>query len=156
MSGITLCLWFNGCAEEATAFYAGLFSDARIVDISRNRTSESGEPSSARVVIMELMGQKIIAINGGAEFPLTPAISLLVSCETQEEVDRYWDGLADGGKPMRCGWITDRFGVTWQIIPTALQKLLGGGDAQRAERAMAAACEMSRIDIAALLRAAEG
>ncbi len=156
MSSITLCLWFNGCAEEATAFYAGLFPDTRIIDISRNRAAEGDGPGSARVVTMELMGQKIIAINGGAEFPLTPAISLLVSCETQQQVDRYWDGLAVDGKPMRCGWITDRFGVTWQIIPTALQKLLGGGDAQRAGRAMTAACEMSKIDIAALLRAAEG
>jgi predicted 3-demethylubiquinone-9 3-methyltransferase (glyoxalase superfamily) len=155
MSKITLCLWFNGRAEEATAFYAGLFADTRIVEISRNRKSEDGEPDPARVVTMDLMGQKIIAINGGDEFALTPAISLLVSCETQEEVDRYWEGLATGGKPMRCGWITDRFGITWQIIPAALQKLLGG-DAQRAGRAMAAACEMSRIDIAGLLRAAEG
>ncbi|MCI4678059.1 VOC family protein [Rhodoblastus acidophilus] len=151
---ITLCLWFNGCAEEATALYAGLFPESRVIDVSRYGDGEHGAPGAARIVTMELFGQKITAINGGGEFALTPAMSLLISCETQAEVDRYWDGLAAGGKPMRCGWITDRFGVTWQIIPAQFKRLIS--DPNTGGRVMAAACEMTKVDIAALERAAQG
>jgi predicted 3-demethylubiquinone-9 3-methyltransferase (glyoxalase superfamily) len=150
---ITLCLWFDGCAEDATAFYAGLFPNSRVVDISRYGQGERGEAGAARVVTMELFGQNIIAINGGKEFALTPAMSLLISCETQAEVDLYWDALAEGGMPMRCGWITDRFGVTWQIVPAQFKRLIG--DPATGGQVMAAACEMAKLDIAALRAAAE-
>ncbi len=142
---ITLSLWFGSCAEEAARFYVDTFGDGRIVNVSRH-------DGKVMAVTFELFDQTYLALNGG-ESAFTPAASLLVSCETQDEIDRYWGPLAEGGKPMRFGWIADRFGLTWQIVPARLKSLLGGA---RAGQVMAAACQMEKIDLAALIHAAEG
>ena len=149
---ITLSLWFDGCAEEAAQFYVDTFGDGRIVNVSRHGEGGPRPAGEVMAATFELFGQTYAAINGGGEFAFTPALSLLVSCETQAEIDRYWDRLADGGKPMRFGWIADRFGLTWQIVPARLKSMLSS---EHAGRVMAAACQMSKIDLAALLRAAE-
>jgi predicted 3-demethylubiquinone-9 3-methyltransferase (glyoxalase superfamily) len=150
---ITLSLWFDNCAEEAAKFYVSTFGDGRIVNVSHHGEGGPRPAGEVMAVTFELFGQTYAALNGGGESAFTPAASLLVSCDTQDEIDRYWGLLAEGGKPMRFGWIADRFGLTWQIVPAALKSLLGG---DRAGRVMAAACQMEKIDLAALLRAAEG
>jgi predicted 3-demethylubiquinone-9 3-methyltransferase (glyoxalase superfamily) len=142
---VTVSLWFGDCAEEAAQFYVATFGDGRIVNVSRHG-------GKVMAVTFELFGQTYLALNG-AESVFTPALSLLVSCETQDEIDRYWGPLAEGGKPMRFGWIADRFGLTWQIVPAQLKSLLGG---EQAGRVMAAACQMQKIDLAALIHAAKG
>ncbi|WP_374545624.1 VOC family protein [Rhodoblastus sp.] len=152
MQKVTLSLWFNGCAEQAAAFYISCFGDGRIIDVSRHGEGGPRPAGEVMAVTFELFGQRYAAINGGPEFAFSPALSLLVSCETQDEIDRYWAKLAEGGKPARCGWITDRFGVTWQIIPAQFKSLLS--DSSTAGRVMAAACRMEKIDLAALERAA--
>jgi predicted 3-demethylubiquinone-9 3-methyltransferase (glyoxalase superfamily) len=150
MQKVTLSLWFDGRAEEAAAFYVDCFGDGRILDVSRYGEGGRRPAGGAIAVTFELFGQRYAAINGGPEYAFTPALSLLVSCESQEEVDRYWDRLIEGGKPMRCGWITDRFGLTWQIMPKQFMALM----AKSKGRAMAVACQMEKIDLAALERAA--
>ena len=152
MQKVTLSLWFNGCAEQAAAFYVDCFGDARIVDVSRFPDDGPRPAGGVMAVTFELFGQRYAAINGGPEFAFSPALSLLVSCATQDEIDRYWAKLSEGGKPMRCGWITDRYGVTWQIIPTEFKSLIA--DPKAAGRVFAAACRMDKIDLAALERVA--
>jgi predicted 3-demethylubiquinone-9 3-methyltransferase (glyoxalase superfamily) len=157
MSTIAPCLWFDGVAEEAAMFYSGLFPDSRITAISR---AASDTPSNRRgdviTVEFELFGQRYIGLNGGPQFPFTEAISLQVECDDQAEVDRYWDALVTDGEESMCGWLKDRYGLSWQIVPRRLHELLAGADPAASERAMRAMLGMRRLDIAALEAAYAG
>jgi predicted 3-demethylubiquinone-9 3-methyltransferase (glyoxalase superfamily) len=156
MQKIVPFLWFDRQAEEAMHFYTSIFPRSRAGKVTRYGDGGPFPKGTAMTVSFELEGQEFHALNGGPEHPFTPAISLLVSCETQAEVDQLWAKLSDGGKPGPCGWLEDRYGVSWQIIPTALPRLLGDADPERAARAVQAMLGMQKIDIAALERAAAG
>jgi predicted 3-demethylubiquinone-9 3-methyltransferase (glyoxalase superfamily) len=158
MSKISPCLWFDGEAEEAAKFYVSLLPDSRIEKIQKNTVdSPAGKAGSVLVVEFTLAGQRFMALNGGMRFEHTHAVSFKIDCADQAEVDRLWDALlADGGSPEQCGWLKDRFGVSWQIVPTALPKYLGGPDAAGAQRAMQAMMGMIKLDIEGLRRAYEG
>jgi predicted 3-demethylubiquinone-9 3-methyltransferase (glyoxalase superfamily) len=158
MSKISPCLWFDGEAEEAAKFYVSLLPDSRIDRIQKNLVDgPAGKAGGVLVVQFTLAGQEYMALNGGRRFEYTHAVSFKVDCVDQTEVDRLWDGLsADGGQVERCGWLRDRFGLYWQIVPSVLPELLGGPDRAGAERAMAAMLQMTKLDIAALQRAYEG
>ena len=157
MSKIAPCLWFDGEAEEAARFYVSLLPDSRIDHVQKNVTdSPAGKAGSVLIVKFTLAGQHFLALNGGTRFEYTPAISFQVDCADQAEVDRLWDGLSDGGSTERCGWLKDRYGVSWQIVPSVLPQLLGDPDPARAKRAFDAMMQMKRIDIAALERTADG
>ncbi|AXQ58432.1 MULTISPECIES: VOC family protein [Streptomyces] len=157
MQKITTNLWFDGQAEEAAAFYTSLFEDARVLGVERFTEAGPGEPGSVVTVTFQLAGQEFVAINGGPEFTFTEAISLSVDCETQEEVDRYWEALtADGGEEVQCGWLKDKYGLSWQIVPRALVELLASSDREAAARATRAMLEMKKLDIQALRDAAAG
>jgi len=151
---ITPFLWFDDNAEEAINFYVSIFRNSRIVRTSRYGDAGPGPKGTVMSATFELEGQTFQALNGGPHFKFTPAISLFVSCDTQEEVDYYWDRLlAGGGKPTQCGWLTDRFGLSWQVIPRQLGEMLGDKDPQRSQRVMKAMLAMVKIDVAALKRA---
>ena len=154
MQQINPFLWFDGQAEEAANFYVSTFDDSSIIEVSRYPEGTPGPAGSVMTVTFRLKGQELIALNGGPEFTFTPAISLLVHCADQDEVDRYWSRLTDGGTTQQCGWVTDRFGVTWQIVPDRLGELLGDPDPGRANRAMQAMLQMDKIEIKALEDAA--
>jgi predicted 3-demethylubiquinone-9 3-methyltransferase (glyoxalase superfamily) len=158
MSKITPCLWFDGTAEEAARFYVSLLPDSRIDNIMRAPADNPSTPKGAVLVVeFTLAGQRFMGLNGGPQFPFTEAVSFMVDCADQAEVDRLWDALtADGGSPGRCGWLKDRYGLSWQIVPRALPQLLGGPDRERAGRAMQAMMTMSKIDIDGLRRAYDG
>ncbi|MET7511241.1 VOC family protein [Streptomyces albidoflavus] len=157
MQKITTNLWFDGQAEEAAAFYTSLFEDARVLGVERFTEAGPGEPGSVVTVTFQLAGQEFVAINGGPEFTFTEAISLSVDCETQEEVDRYWEALtADGGEEVQCGWLKDKYGLSWQIVPRALVELLASSDREAAARTTRAMLEMKKLDIQALRDAAAG
>jgi predicted 3-demethylubiquinone-9 3-methyltransferase (glyoxalase superfamily) len=158
MSKISPCLWFNGEAEEAANFYVSLLPDSRIEKIQRNTTdSRGGKAGTVLVVDFTLAGQRFMALNGGMKVEYTHAISFKIDCADQAEVDRLWDALlADGGRAQQCGWLSDRYGVSWQIVPTALLKYLSGPDAAGAQRAMQAMLGMVKLDIEGLKRAYEG
>ena len=157
MSKISPCLWFDGEAEEAANFYVSLLSNSRIDQVQRNVTdSPAGKAGTVLTVAFTLAGQRFLALNGGTRFEYTPAISFMVDCAHQAEVDRLWDALSDGGAPNRCGWLKDRYGVSWQIVPTVLPKLLGDRDRVKAQRVMQAMLQMSKLDIAALEAAHAG
>ena len=150
MQKITPFLLLDGKAEEAMNFYTSVFKNSKIVDVAR-----SGDAGPVFSATIELDGERFHLLNTGPKADFTAAISFFVNCETQAEVDELWDQLADGGTPLRCGWLKDKFGVHWQIIPTALGRLLRDKDAARSKRAMQAMMQMSKIDIAGLERAAE-
>lgn len=159
MKDIVLNLWFDNNAEEAATFYVSLFPDSRIDAVKRAPADNPHNPGvrkgDALVVEFTLRGRKITGINGGPMFPQTEAASLLIECETQGEVDRYWDALiSKGGSPSQCGWCKDRFGVNWQVSPLRLDELMWSGDDPAAERVMAAMLTMSKLDISALEAAA--
>jgi predicted 3-demethylubiquinone-9 3-methyltransferase (glyoxalase superfamily) len=157
MNKITPCLWFDRDLEEAAKFYVSIFPDARILETQRY--SKAGPLPEGTVLTMtfELAGQRFMGINGGEKVQYTHAVSMFVPCESQAEVDRYWDRLLEGGgKPVQCGWLTDRYGLSWQIVPTAMMRLLSDPDRRRAERATKAMMGMVKLDIAALERAAVG
>ena len=157
MSKISPCLWFGSEAEEAAKFYVSLLPDSRIDHVQKNVTDNpSGKAGSVLVVEFTLAGQRYMALNGGKPFDFTHAISFKIDCADQAEVDRLWDALSDGGSVERCGWLKDRYGVSWQIVPTALVKYLGGSDRAGAQRAMQAMLKMVKLDIAALKKAYEG
>ncbi|ESP96177.1 MULTISPECIES: VOC family protein [Streptomyces] len=157
MQKITTNLWFDGQAEEAAAFYTSLFEDARILGVERFTEAGPGQPGSVVTVTFQLAGQEFVAINGGPEFTFTEAISLSVDCETQEEVDRYWEALtADGGEEVQCGWLKDKYGLSWQIVPRALVELLASSDREAAARATRAMLGMKKLDIQTLRDAAAG
>ena len=155
MQKITTWLWFDTEAEEAAEFYTSIFPDARITDISRYGEAGPRPEGMVMIVGFELFGREFYALNGGSNAKIeAPGISLMVECESQEEVDRYWDRLADGGREIACGWVTDRYGVSWQIIPKRLRELLADSDRDRAQRAMAAMLQMTKIEIDELEQAA--
>jgi predicted 3-demethylubiquinone-9 3-methyltransferase (glyoxalase superfamily) len=157
MSKVSPCLWFNGEAEEAAKFYVSLLPDSRIENVQKNTVdTPAGKAGSVLVVQFTLAGQPFMALNGGKAFDFTHAISFKIDCADQAEVDRYWDALSDGGAVERCGWLKDRYGVSWQIVPTALVQYLGGADRAGAQRAMQALLGMVKLDIAALKKAYEG
>jgi predicted 3-demethylubiquinone-9 3-methyltransferase (glyoxalase superfamily) len=153
---ITTCLWFDTEGEEAAEFYCSVIPNSKVLDVSRYGDAGPGTPGSAMTVSFELDGRPFVALNGGPQFPFTEAVSLQVSCRDQEEVDHYWNTLVEGGEESMCGWLKDRYGFCWQIVPTALPELLGDPDPQRAERAMKAMLSMRKIDIEAIRRAADG
>jgi predicted 3-demethylubiquinone-9 3-methyltransferase (glyoxalase superfamily) len=157
MSKISPCLWFDGEAEEAANFYVSLLPDSRIEKVQKNPIdSPAGKAGSVLVVEFTLAGQRFMALNGGTRFEYTHAISFKIDCADQAEVDRLWDALSDGGRVEQCGWLKDRYGVSWQIVPTALVQYLGGSDPAGAQRAMQAMLGMVKLDIADLKRAYEG
>jgi predicted 3-demethylubiquinone-9 3-methyltransferase (glyoxalase superfamily) len=156
MQKITPFLWFNDQAEEAVNFYVSVFANARVLNMSRYGNGGPGPAGQVMTATFELEGQRFMALNGGPQFTFTPAISLLVNCETQAEVDRLWDKLSEGGAPGQCGWLQDRYGVSWQIIPTTLGRLMGDQDPVKSGRVMQAMLQMTRIDIQALQRAWDG
>jgi len=155
MQKITTFLWFNDKAEEAANFYVSLFQNSRIDATSRYGDAGPGPKGSVMIVNFQLEGQKFIALNGGPHFSFTPAVSLYVNCESQQEVDRLWEKLSEGGRKDRCGWLQDKYGLSWQIIPVALMRLMSDPDKQKAGRVMKAMLEMDKIDVEKLEKAAQ-
>jgi predicted 3-demethylubiquinone-9 3-methyltransferase (glyoxalase superfamily) len=155
MQKITPFLWFDKEAEEAANFYVSVFNNSKIVSVGRYGDAGPGPKGSVMSVTFQLDGQEFFALNGGPQFTFTPAISFFVNCRTQEEVDDLWDKLSAGGEKNRCGWLTDKYGLSWQIIPSILGELLHSKDAGKSTRAMKAMMQMSKIDIKALQQAAE-
>jgi len=157
MQKIVPFLWYSKEAEQAAAFYASIFPDSRVVRVtSMPSESPSGPPGSVKVVEFELFGQSLTAMTAGQGEPFNHAISFVVNCENQAEVDRYWNALLVGGKPEACGWLKDRYGVSWQITPTVLTKMMADPDRAKAKRATDAMLKMVKIDIATLQAAFEG
>jgi predicted 3-demethylubiquinone-9 3-methyltransferase (glyoxalase superfamily) len=157
MQKITTFLWFDDNAEEAINFYTSIFKNSKIKDVSRYPESAPGQKGQVMTASFQLEGQDFMALNAGPRFKFTEAISLFVSCETQEEVDYYWNKLtADGGQESMCGWLKDKFGLSWQIIPTALGKLGRDKDPAKAQRVWQAMLKMRKIDIKALQKAYDG
>ena len=151
---ITPCLWFDTEGEEAATFYTSVFQNSRILDVARYGAAGPRPEGTVMTVSFELDGQKFVALNGGPEFTFNEAISFQVSGKTQDEVDAFWSKLSEGGEEGPCGWLKDRFGLSWQIVPTVLPELLGNPDREKAQRVMAAMMKMKKIDIEALERAA--
>lgn len=157
MQKITTYLWFDNQAEEAAEFYTSIFDDSRVLDVQRYGEAGPGPAGQAMVVSFELAGQRFLALNGGPEFTFTEAISLYVDCVTQEEVDELWTKLTEGGgEESQCGWLKDRYGLSWQIVPRALQELMSVPDPAAAQRVMKAMLSMRKIDIRGLEEAAKG
>ena len=158
MKGITPFLWFDGNAEEAATFYVSLLPDSRVGTVSRSPADNPSTPAGAVLLVdFTLAGQNFTGLNGGPQFKFTEAISFVIDCEDQAEVDRLWEALiANGGSPSQCGWLKDRFGMSWQIVPRQLGEMLGDPDPEKSRRAMEAMLEMTKIDVAALRRAFEG
>lgn len=155
MPDIAVCLWFDGQAEEAAELYTSIFPNSRILSTIPYPEGAPGPAGSAMLVTFEIDGLKVEALNGGPEFTFSEAVSLEITVDTQEEIDRYWDALlADGGQPSQCGWLKDKFGMSWQITPRGLEEM--AADPERYQRAMAALMGMVKIDIAALEAAADG
>ena len=153
---ITPNLWFDTEAEEAAAFYVSVFPRSRVVHVAHYTDAGPRPAGMVMAVEFELDGQRFVAINGGPQFAFDEAISLQVNCDTQEEIDYYWERLSDGGEEGPCGWLKDRYGLSWQVTPAGMEELLAGADTDRAERAMRAVLGMGKIDIEALNRAADG
>lgn len=154
MQKIVTNLWFDGQVEEALELYTSLFADSRVKRILRYVEGGMGKPGDIMTAEFEMAGQEFCIINGGPHFTHSPAMSLLVNCDDQSEVDRLWERLtADGGEESQCGWLTDRFGISWQITPIALSQMLNSSDAAAVERVTAAFLEMKKLDVAALERA---
>jgi predicted 3-demethylubiquinone-9 3-methyltransferase (glyoxalase superfamily) len=150
---ITPFLWFDHQAEEAAGFYASIFPNSKIVKVVRYGKAGPGPPGSAMTVEFQLEGQTFVALNGGPHFKFTEAISFVVNCQTQDEVDAYWDNLSAGGADAQCGWLKDKFGLSWQIVPTVLSELLSDPDPQKSERVMKALMTMKKLDIRRLKQA---
>jgi len=153
MSKITPFLWFNDNAEEAMNFYVSVFKNSKVVRVTRYGDGGSGPKGTVMSATFELEGQEFFALNGGPLFSFTPAISFFVNCATQQEVDELWEKLSEGGKKERCGWLKDKYGLSWQIIPSVLGTLLGDKDAEKSKRVMQAMLQMSKIEIGALQQA---
>src|ERR1700737_4555365 len=153
MQKITPFLWFERQAEEAANFYTSIFKDSKIVNVARYGEAGPGPSGSVMTIAFNLDGQDFVALNGGPEFAFTPAISFVVNCKTQEEVDHFWQKLSQGGKPSQCGWLKDKFGVSWQVVPTVLGELLGDKDAKKSKHVMEAMLQMGKLDIKKLKEA---
>lgn len=147
MQRITPFLWFDGKAEEAAHFYVSIFKNAKIGDVMGYSEAGPGPKGSVMSVNFQLEGQDFIALNGGPQFQFSPAISFFVKCETQEEVDHFWEKLSAGGKKIQCGWLQDKFGISWQIVPTVLGKMLSDKDARKSRNVMQAMLKMEKLDI---------
>jgi predicted 3-demethylubiquinone-9 3-methyltransferase (glyoxalase superfamily) len=156
MQKITPFLWFNDNAEEAINFYTSIFKDSKIISMSRYGEAGPGPKGTVMSATFQLEGQQFYALNGGPHFKFTEAISLYVNCQTQEEVDELWNKLSEGGSKSRCGWLKDKFGLSWQIIPTLLGQLLQDKDPEKSKRVMMAMLQMDKIDIAKLQAAYQG
>jgi predicted 3-demethylubiquinone-9 3-methyltransferase (glyoxalase superfamily) len=156
MQKITPFLWFDDKAEEAVNFYVSIFKNSKIVSLTRYGEAGPGPKGTVMSATFELEGQRFYALNGGPQFTFTPAISFFVNCETQQEVDEMWERLSAGGKKERCGWLKDKYGLSWQIIPSALGKMMQDKDPAKAKRVMQAMLQMDKIDIGTLERAYEG
>jgi len=149
-------LWFDTEAEQAAEFYCSVFDNSRIGSLTHYTEIGPGPAGSVMTVEFELDRQRFVGINGGPQFPFTEAVSFQITCETQDELDRYWDRLLDGGQESQCGWLKDRYGLSWQVIPSGIEELFADPDPQRARRAMEAMLGMRKLDLAALLAAADG
>ena len=156
MQKITPFLWFDGKAEEAMNFYVSLFKNSRVVSVTRYGEAGPGPKGSVMAATFQLEGQDFSALTGGPQYTFTPAISLFVNCETQLEVDALWDKLSEGGRKDRCGWLQDKYGLSWQIIPSHLGRMLGDKDPEKAGRVMKAMLQMDKIDIKRLQEAYDG
>jgi predicted 3-demethylubiquinone-9 3-methyltransferase (glyoxalase superfamily) len=156
MPKITPNLWLDTEAEEAASFYVSVFPNSRIVDVARYTEAGPREAGMVMTVEFELDGHRFVAINGGPEFHFDEAVSFQIDCETQDDIDRYWERLSEGGEEGHCGWLKDRYGLSWQVVPTGMEELFSDPDPQRAERAMRALLGMGKLDIAALRSAADG
>jgi predicted 3-demethylubiquinone-9 3-methyltransferase (glyoxalase superfamily) len=160
MQKFTPFLWFDDKAEEAANFYVSIFKNSKIDGITRYGEAGSKAAGRAKGTVMtvefQLDGQELVALNGGPHFKFTEAISLVVNCETQEELDEFWEKLSAGGEKSRCGWLKDKYGLSWQVVPTVLGELFQSGDAEKSERVMKAMLQMDKLDIKTLKEAAEG
>jgi predicted 3-demethylubiquinone-9 3-methyltransferase (glyoxalase superfamily) len=154
MPKITPFLWFDDQAEEAAHFYVSVFRNSTVKAVTRYGDAGPGPKGSAMTVNLELDGQDFIALNGGPQFPFTEAVSFVVHCDTQQDVDAYWEKLTDGGRASQCGWLKDKYGLSWQIVPKALPRLLQQSDPKKAQRVVQALMTMTNIDIAQLEQAA--
>ena len=157
MQKLTTCLWFNGNAGEAADFYTSVFENSKKGKVSRYGKGAPMPEGTVMVATFEVQGHEFMALNGGPQYSFTPAISLVVHCDTQEEIDDYWTKLtADGGKEVQCGWLTDKFGISWQIVPSILGELMSGNDPARSQRVMQALWQMMKLDIGKLKQAYDG
>src|SRR5713101_4700176 len=153
MQKITPFLWFDGKAEEAMNFYISIFKNSKIVSVTRYGEAGPGPKGTVMAATFQLDGQQFVALNGGPQFTFSPAISLFVNCEMQQEVDELWEKLSDGGEKQRCGWLKDKYGLSWQIIPSALGEMMQDKDAEKSKRVMMAMLQMDKIDIKKLKQA---
>jgi predicted 3-demethylubiquinone-9 3-methyltransferase (glyoxalase superfamily) len=150
---ITPFLWFDSNAEEAVNFYTSVFKDSKIESINRYGEAGPGPKGTVMTIAFQLLGQDFVALNGGPEFTFTPAVSFVVDCKTQQEIDGLWDKLSEGGEKVQCGWLRDKFGVSWQIVPSNLSELFESDDPEKSERVMKAMLQMEKLDIKALQEA---
>ena len=156
MQKLTTCLWFDGKAEEAMTFYTSIFKNSKAGEVSRYGEGMPGEKGSVMTASFEIEGQEFMGLNGGPMYKLTPAISFIVNCKDQQEIDYHWNKLLEGGAAQQCGWLTDKFGVSWQIVPTVLPELMLDKERKKSERVMQALMKMVKIDIDALKQAHQG
>ncbi|WP_330177110.1 VOC family protein [Streptomyces sp. NBC_01498] len=156
MPTITPNLWFDTQAEQAAEFYVGVFPNSKITDVTRYGEAGPGQAGTVLTVAFELDGQPFVGINGGPHFTFDEAVSFMIECADQDEVDSYWDKLVDGGEESQCGWLKDKYGLSWQVVPSGMQDVLNDSDSERGQRAMKAMLGMKKIDIAALRAAADG
>jgi predicted 3-demethylubiquinone-9 3-methyltransferase (glyoxalase superfamily) len=153
MEKIIPFLWYNDQAEEAAKFYTSVFKNSKLGTLTRYGSDGPGPAGQVMTAVFELNGQEFIALNGGPQFRFTEAVSFVVNCETQEEIDYYWDRLSEGGEKSRCGWLKDKFGLSWQVVPAMMGKLFSDTDAEGSKRVMRAMMQMDKLDIAALKKA---
>jgi predicted 3-demethylubiquinone-9 3-methyltransferase (glyoxalase superfamily) len=156
MQRITPFLWFDNNAEEAMNFYVAIFKNSKIKKVTRYGEAGPGPTGTVMTAEFELDGQEFVGLNGGPRFKFTEAVSFVVNCETQDEVDHYWERLSEGGEKSRCGWLKDKFGLSWQVVPNALAELMDDPDPEKAQRVMQAMLQMDKIDIELLQRAYDG
>ena len=156
MQKITTFLWFDNNAEEAVNFYVSLFKNSKVLSITRYGEAGPGPAGTVLTAAFQLQGQEFIALNGGPQFKFTEAISFSVNCETQEELDQYWEKLSEGGEKGRCGWLKDKYGLSWQVNPVVLGEMLQDEDPEKAKRVMEAMLQMNKLDIETLKKAYEG
>ena len=156
MQKIIPCLWFDGKAEEAMNFYASIVPNSKVLSVLRVGDAGPGPKGSVLTANFQLQGVEFLALNGGPQFKFTEAVSFIIYCETQEEVDRYWEKLSEGGKKDQCGWLKDKYGLSWQITPIQLPQMLKDKDSKKADRVMSAMMKMNKLDIKALQQAYDG
>jgi predicted 3-demethylubiquinone-9 3-methyltransferase (glyoxalase superfamily) len=156
MQKITPFLWFDNNAEEAANFYVSIFKNSKVLSVSRYGDAGPGPKGTVMVAEFQIEGQEFVALNGGPRFKFDEAISFVVNCETQDEVEYFWERLSEGGKKSGCGWLQDKFGLSWQVVPTVLNKLMSDSDLEKVKRVTKAMLQMDRIDIEPLQRAYEG